>query len=137
VPARQAPPATIYNDLATLLPDWEISLKACGQQPTTIDSYLICARNLYSFLVSRGMPTTVASITREHIEHFLATCSNGSSPRPWPSTTDTGLVVPASTATVRPGRFQSCEVAAPGEAAACDASDASGAGERRGQSCIG
>jgi site-specific recombinase XerD len=72
VPARQAPPATIYNDLVALLPDWEISLKARGRQPTTIDSYLICARNLYNFLVSRGMPTTVTSITREHIEHFLA-----------------------------------------------------------------
>ena len=72
MPARQATSATSYNDLATLLPDWEISLKARGRQPTTIDSYLICARNLYNFLVSRGMPTTVTSITREHIEHFLA-----------------------------------------------------------------
>jgi hypothetical protein len=72
MPTGQARPAVIYNDLAALLPDWEISLRARGRQPTTIDSYLICARNLYNFLASRGMPTVVTSITREHVEHFLA-----------------------------------------------------------------
>ena len=69
---RQAAPTIAYNDLATLLPDWQISLRARGRQPSTIDSYLICARNLHGFLVSNGMPTAVTSITREHVEHFLA-----------------------------------------------------------------
>jgi site-specific recombinase XerD len=62
----------VYNDLNTLLSDWEISLKARGRRPGTISSYLICARNLNTFLVARGMPTAVSSITREHVEHFLA-----------------------------------------------------------------
>jgi site-specific recombinase XerD len=61
-----------YNDLATLLADWQISLRARGRQPSTIQSYLNCARNLHAFLVSNGMPTQVTSITREHVEHFLA-----------------------------------------------------------------
>ena len=69
---RQAPKAAVYNDLADLLPDWQISLRARGRQPSTIDSYLNCARNLCGFLVARGMPTVVTSITREHVEHFLA-----------------------------------------------------------------
>jgi site-specific recombinase XerD len=72
VPTRQAPSATIYNDLDTLLPDWQISLRARGRQPGTIDSYLTCARSFHAFLVAQGMPTAVTSITREHIEHFLA-----------------------------------------------------------------
>ena len=69
---RQATSATVYNDLEALLPDWKISLRARGRQPSTIDSYLTCARNLHAFLVTNGMPTVVTSITREHIEHFLA-----------------------------------------------------------------
>jgi site-specific recombinase XerD len=72
VTTRQPPKTAVYNDLATLLPDWQISLRARGRQPGTIDSYLTCARNLQTFLVSRGMPTVVTSITREHVEHFLA-----------------------------------------------------------------
>lgn len=69
---RQAHKAVVYNDLAALLPDWEISLKARGRRPGTISSYLICARNLNAFLAANGMPTVVTSITREHVEHFLA-----------------------------------------------------------------
>jgi site-specific recombinase XerD len=72
VPIRQATSATVYSDLDTLLPDWQISLRARGRQPSTIDSYLNCARNLHAFLIANGMPTVVTSITREHIEHFLA-----------------------------------------------------------------
>jgi site-specific recombinase XerD len=72
VPTRQAPPATVYNDLASLLPDWQISLRARGRQPRTILSYLTVGRAFHAFLVSAGMPTTVTSITREHVEHFLA-----------------------------------------------------------------
>jgi site-specific recombinase XerD len=72
VTIRQATPATIHNDLDALLSDWQISLRARGRQTSTIDSYLTCARNLYAFLVANGMPTVVTSITREHIEHFLA-----------------------------------------------------------------
>jgi site-specific recombinase XerD len=72
VATRQAAAATVYNNLETLLSDWEISLRARGRQPGTIESYLTCARAFHAFLLSRGMPTAVTSITREHIETFLA-----------------------------------------------------------------
>lgn len=66
---RQAPTA---DDLATLLPDWRISLKARGRQPTTVHSYLTVGEAFLDFLHAQGMPTAVSSITREHVEHHLA-----------------------------------------------------------------
>jgi site-specific recombinase XerD len=72
VPTRQAPAVNTYNDLDTLLADWQISLRARGKQPGTIDSYLTCARAFRGFLVARGMPTAVTAITRDYIEAFLA-----------------------------------------------------------------
>jgi site-specific recombinase XerD len=72
VPTRQAPATNVYNDLDTLLSDWEISLRARGRQPGTIDSYLTCARAFHAFLVGQGMPTAVTSITRDYVEAFLA-----------------------------------------------------------------
>jgi site-specific recombinase XerD len=72
VPTRQAPTTNVYNHLDTLLPDWEISLRARGRQPGTIDSYLTCARAFHAFLVGQGMPTAVTSITRDYVEAFLA-----------------------------------------------------------------
>ena len=61
-----------FDDLAVLLPDWQISLRARGRIKGTIDDYLNCARSFYGFLVVNGMPTEVSSIKREHVEHFLA-----------------------------------------------------------------
>jgi site-specific recombinase XerD len=72
VTLRQATPTITYDDLATLLPDWQISLKAKGRRAGTIASYLTVARTFNAFLVAQGMPTRVSAITREHIEHFLA-----------------------------------------------------------------
>lgn len=60
------------DDLRTLLPDWQIHLKARNVAPSTISSYQRCALNLVTFLVERGMPTTVTGVKREHIEAFLA-----------------------------------------------------------------
>jgi site-specific recombinase XerD len=61
-----------YDDLSTLLPDWQISLRAKGRRPRTILSYTTVAKTFNAFLVANGMPTKVSAITREHIEHFLA-----------------------------------------------------------------
>jgi site-specific recombinase XerD len=72
VTIRQATPKVSYDDLAALLEDWQISLKAKGRRPGTISSYLIVARTFNAFLVANGMPTKVSAISREHIEHFLA-----------------------------------------------------------------
>jgi site-specific recombinase XerD len=72
VPTGQAPAATVYNNLDMLLSDWEISLRARGRQPGTIDSYLTCARAFHAILVAQGMPTAVTAITRDYVEAFLA-----------------------------------------------------------------
>ena len=62
----------VFDDLATLLPDWQISLRAHGRRPTTITGYLQVARSFHTFLAANGMPTRVSAITREHVEHYLA-----------------------------------------------------------------
>lgn len=69
---RQAAPQIAYDDLETLLPDWQIHLEARRRQPATISSYLTVGRTLNRFLVAKGMPTKVSVITREHLEHFFA-----------------------------------------------------------------
>jgi site-specific recombinase XerD len=71
VTARDAPTVAL-NDLAALLSDWEISLRARGRRPLTTLSYLSVARAFHTFLVERGIPTAVTSITREHVEMYLA-----------------------------------------------------------------
>jgi site-specific recombinase XerD len=60
------------NDLSTLLADWGTSLRARNRSKATIDSYTRCATALRAYLADHGMPTAVQSITREHIEAFLA-----------------------------------------------------------------
>jgi site-specific recombinase XerD len=60
------------DDLAVLLPDWRVHLRARGRSAATIQSYLRVGAAFHSYLVSRGMPTGTSSITREHIEHYLA-----------------------------------------------------------------
>jgi site-specific recombinase XerD len=62
----------VYDDLVTLLPDWEIHLRARNRRPLTVRSYLSVARAFYAFLVANGMPTRVPAITSEHVEHYLA-----------------------------------------------------------------
>lgn len=65
-------PVVAYDDLATLLPDWQISLKARGRQASTVLSYMNVGRDFLAFLRAQGMPTAVGSIHREHVEHHLA-----------------------------------------------------------------
>jgi site-specific recombinase XerD len=55
-----------------LLDDWRIHLTARNRRPGTIASYLVVARSFIGYLHAKGMPTVVASITREHIEYYLA-----------------------------------------------------------------
>lgn len=58
--------------LADLLSDWEIHLRAKGRSKQTISSYLVIGRAFDAYLNDHGMPTLVGSITREHVEHYLA-----------------------------------------------------------------
>jgi hypothetical protein len=62
---------TSVGDLATLLPDWDRSLRAAGKQPKTIKTYLEGGRQLLDYLRANGMPSEVAKIRREHVEAFI------------------------------------------------------------------
>ena len=65
---RTAPPDAI----SALISDWKVSLRARGRSRQTIGSYLTVADSFAAYLARMGMPTSVASIAREHVEHYLA-----------------------------------------------------------------
>src|SRR5882762_711300 len=65
---RTAPPDAI----SALISDWKVSLRARGRSLQTIGSYLTVADSFAAYLARMGMPTSVASIAREHVEHYLA-----------------------------------------------------------------
>jgi site-specific recombinase XerD len=62
--------ATIGH-LADLIPSWERSLRAANKAPRTRQGYAEAARRLNAFLEANGMPTQVAKLRREHVEHFI------------------------------------------------------------------
>jgi site-specific recombinase XerD len=64
--------AAALDDLATLLPDWRIHLRAKNRQPRTITSYLTVGQAFASYLQEKGMPTAVSAITRDHVEIYIA-----------------------------------------------------------------
>jgi len=61
----------IVGDITTLLPSWKRHLRAENKSARTIQSYEEAAQQFRAFLVQQGMPTAVASLTREHVEAFL------------------------------------------------------------------
>ena len=63
--------AASIADIDQLSPSWKLSLTAERKSPATITSYTYATTQLSSFLRSRGMPTDVTAIAREHIEAFL------------------------------------------------------------------
>lgn len=70
--ATQATPTVLRpGELGTLLASWRIHLEAENLSPKTIKSYLEGGRQFHQFLDSRGMPTSVTGVSREHVEHFL------------------------------------------------------------------
>lgn len=72
-PAQLDVPAGESLDaLLTLLPDWQIHLRARNRSPATIGSYFTVGRTFDAFLAERGMPRSVSGIAREHVEHYLA-----------------------------------------------------------------
>jgi site-specific recombinase XerD len=66
------PPAVAVGDIQSLLEDWRRHLRAKNRSSSTIESYLIVGRALAAYLTSKGMPTDVGSIAREHVEAYLA-----------------------------------------------------------------
>jgi site-specific recombinase XerD len=63
-----------------LAPSWKLSLAAENKSPNTIEAYTYATSQLASFLRSRGMPTDVGAIAREHIEAFLLDVMERTSP---------------------------------------------------------
>jgi site-specific recombinase XerD len=59
-------------DVDVLVPSWVLSLQAENKSPATIQSYTYATKQFSAFLRSRGMPTDVDKIAREHVEAFLA-----------------------------------------------------------------
>jgi site-specific recombinase XerD len=68
------------DDLSVLLPDWQTHLRARNIAPATIRSYLTVGANLLRYLTDKGMPTTAAGVSRDHLEAFLADLSDRVSP---------------------------------------------------------
>lgn len=59
------------TDVSTLAPRWGRSLEAANLTLKTRKNYAEAVRQFSEFLVERGMPTDVHSITREHVEAFI------------------------------------------------------------------
>jgi site-specific recombinase XerD len=63
---------TARDELGALVDSWLRHLRAQRMSPATLSTYGTSARQLAAFLADRGMPTTRAGITREHIEAFVS-----------------------------------------------------------------
>src|SRR5687768_14358871 len=62
---------TAQDELGRLAMSWQRHLRAQRASPATISTYGAAVAQLTDFLGSRGMPTSPASITREHVEAFI------------------------------------------------------------------
>jgi site-specific recombinase XerD len=71
-PRRVAPVQTTSPTLLELLPSFRRHLAAENKAPRTLQAYGEAVTRLHDFLTATGMPTAVASITREHVESFMA-----------------------------------------------------------------
>lgn len=77
---RMATVVDAPGDLATLIPSWALSLRAARKAPSTLRLYTDAAYQFHAYLLTRGMPTIVANIRREHVEAFLADMAERVSP---------------------------------------------------------
>jgi site-specific recombinase XerD len=70
-----ARPDLAFGNLRDELDPFVTHLAAERKAPRTIESYGDTARQLVDFLASRGMPSSAATIRREHVEAFLVDLS--------------------------------------------------------------
>jgi site-specific recombinase XerD len=73
-PGREKRPNTktpTHVGIGVLLPSWQRSLRAANLSDETVKSYILSAQRLWEFLDSRGMPTDIAKVRREHVEAFI------------------------------------------------------------------
>jgi len=73
MPTVQKPVSTASDPgaLAALVPSWDLSLRASNKSPKTRETYAEATGQLLAFLAEHGMPSTAASVRREHVEAFL------------------------------------------------------------------
>jgi site-specific recombinase XerD len=69
--SAQAITASSVGDLATLIPSFRRHLRAANLSPRTVRGYTDSTEIFCKYLSQHGMPTTVTSITREHVESFI------------------------------------------------------------------
>ncbi len=58
--------------LLELMDSYRLYLRASRKSAKTITAYLSVLETLTHFLTSRGMPTIITAITREHLQEFIA-----------------------------------------------------------------
>jgi site-specific recombinase XerC len=58
--------------VSELAAEFDLTLRAQNRSPATRSNYADALRQFAAFLADRGMPIEVASISREHVEAFLA-----------------------------------------------------------------
>ena len=69
---RPAPSQSLaVSDIPVNLASFARHLRAENASPRTVRAYSDSVLQLEAFLASRGMPTTLASIRREHLEAFI------------------------------------------------------------------
>lgn len=68
------------DDLATLLTDWQRSLKAANRAASTIRSYLSVARAFIAWLKAEGFSPRAGELDRRHFEGYLVHVRERSSP---------------------------------------------------------
>ena len=64
--------AVDVGDIRTLADSWRISLQARNLSPKTLGTYTESLESITAFVIANGMPTQVGSISREHIDAWLA-----------------------------------------------------------------
>jgi site-specific recombinase XerD len=60
------------GDIRALAESWRISLQARNLSPKTIGTYTESLESFIAFVTEHGMPTLAASVTREHVDAWLA-----------------------------------------------------------------
>ncbi len=63
--------ASIAYSLDEAVPSWERHMVAENLSPATIRTRHFVMQKFQKFLAARGMPQTVADISREHIQEFI------------------------------------------------------------------
>jgi site-specific recombinase XerD len=66
-----APHHTGTSELDGVIDSWRRHLTAQRMSPATLSTYSTSVRQLARFLAERGMPTSPAVISREHVEAFI------------------------------------------------------------------